>query len=54
MCIQKLLVVTDLNNNETTEYKSIRKAAIALKGSKSGIINSLKTQNLGRYEITVK
>lgn len=32
----KCLIITDLQTNETTEYRSIGKAALAITGSKSG------------------
>jgi len=49
------ITVINLENNEPTVYKSIGKAATALGGSKSGIINSIRTQKpyRGLYKITV-
>ena len=48
------ITVIDLENNITTVYKSIGKAALALGGSKSGLNYALNSQKLylGRYKIT--
>jgi len=48
------ITVIDLENNITTVYKSIGKAALALGGSKSGLNYALKSQKLylDRYKIT--
>lgn len=38
------IIVTDLETNEKTEYKSISNAAISMGVSKTGLNDALKTQ----------
>lgn len=48
------IIVTDLETNEKTEYKSIGNAAISMGASKSGLIHALKVNKPYRKRYLVE